>query len=209
LPRFLARLGFELAVVFVGVYAAFSLSNYRAERDASDRRQQIQEALVQEIEGIITNTGNAAREVDLMLAFFDSAHAAGGVPLPIPMLEPVRIQNHMWEITLASGALDLMDVSTAFELSQFYNELNLGFAQLEQLRQLSESTIVPNLDLGPDEFYESPGRLRSKYSWYLPALRSLQELAERTTTMGDGLASELSACADGPARCGEEGRVDP
>lgn len=205
LLRLVSRLGFELIVVFVGVYGAFALSNYGAEREASERRQQMQAALVQEIEGIIANTGNAAREVRSMLAAFDSAYAAGGSPPPIPMLEPVRIQNHMWEITLASGGLDLMEVSTAFELSQFYNELNLGFAQLEQLRQLSESTILPSLDLGPDEFYESPGRLRAKYIWYLSGLRSLQELAERTTTMGEGLVRKLSVCTGEASGCAEGG----
>ena len=39
----------------------------------------------------------------------------------------MRVQTHMWEATLQSGALDLSDVPTVYRLSQFYNELNAGF----------------------------------------------------------------------------------
>lgn len=185
------RLAIELLVVFVGVYAAFTLSEYQAATKASERRNQIQAALVREIKDITSNTRNAVMVFARMESFYDSALAAKGLPLPAPVMEPVRLRNHMWEAVLTSGGLDLLDVATVYKLSDFYNELNGGLAQLEHLRQLSQSLLVPNLARGADAFYERPGRLRATYSWYLPTIRKLHFVAERITSKGDKLVEEL------------------
>lgn len=183
----------ELVVVFVSVYAAFAFSEYQAQREASERRRQILLALVREIEDITSNTRNAEVQVGRMVAHFDSALAVGGTPSLIPMMEAIRVENHMWEAALGSGGLDLLDVATIYQLSDFYNELNGGFARMEQLRELSQALLVPNAGAGTSEFYERPGRLRGKYGWYLPALRNLQGVAGRITTKGDTLVARLGA----------------
>jgi hypothetical protein len=188
----------ELVVVFVGVYAAFALSEHQAERQASERRRQIQLALVREIEDITANTCNAAHVIGRMVASYDSALAAGGTPPLEPMMEAVGVENHMWDAALVSGGLDLLDVETIFRLSEFYNELNAGFAQMEQLRELTQTLLLPNLDAGTSEFYERPGRLRRRYGWYLVALRNLQVLATRTTIKGEVLMEALGQPTEEP-----------
>jgi hypothetical protein len=87
-------------------------------------------------------------------------------------------------------------------LSQFYNELNAGFEQLAQLRDLSERVLIPNLDRGADEFYDpSSGALREKYRWYRYGLERLGRLAAGITELGDNLAAELQPGAtDGVKR---------
>jgi hypothetical protein len=186
-------LAMELFIVFVGVYAASAFGDYEKRREAGARRDQLQVALVQEISDIISNTGRVARVLPPMLAGFDSAVAAGARPPLDPWLEPVRVDTHMWEATLQSGALDLFDVATVYRLSQFYNELNAGFAQLAQLRSLSETVLLPNLDRGSDEFYEpGTGRLRSKYRWHREGLGRLSMLAASITESGARLVADLS-----------------
>lgn len=188
----LPRLFFELGVVFVGVYAAFALSAWQVRREKVERRQQVEQALVSEIRDITTNTRQAAAWTAEMIASYDSAFAAAGTPTLQPLIEPVRVQAHMWEATLESGGLELLDVGTIYQLSQFYNELNAGFEQLAQLRGLSEGVLIPNLGRGSVEFYEEAGRLRPKYGWYMVGLRNLRVLAERITALGDSLVVELS-----------------
>ena len=189
-PRIL-RLGLELVVVFAGVYAAFALSEYQHRRDAVERSQQLQAALIREIKDITSNTRHVAETLPTQLATFDSAVAAGGRPALEPWIEPIRVDTHMWEASLQSGALDLFDVSIVYEISRFYNELNAGFEQLAQLRALSETVLIPNLGRGADEFYDAGGRLRPKYRWYRDGLERLSQLARSITVLGDSLVAAL------------------
>ena len=190
--RHLAWLAPELAVVFFGVYAAFALTEYGERRRDAERRQQVQAALAREIRDITSNTRRVAEALPPQLARFDSAVAAGARPPLQPWMEPVRVQAHMWEATLVSGGLDLFDVATVYALSQFYNELNAGFEQLSQLRDLSETILLPNLGRGADEFYEpDSGRLRPRYEWWRSGLGRLSELAADITAAGDRLAAML------------------
>lgn len=190
--RHLGWLALELVVVFVGVYAAFALTEYGEQRRDAERRQQLQAALVREIRDITSNTRRVAEYLPPQLARYDSAVAAGARPSLDPWMEPVRVQTHMWEATLQSGGLDLFDVPTVYALSQFYNELNAGFEQLAQLRDLSETILVPNLGGSSDEFYDpGTGRLRPKYEWHRSGLGRLSELAAEITASGDSLAALL------------------
>lgn len=189
---FLARLAFELLIIFVGVYAAFALSQHRAEREADEQRYQIREALIREIESVTVNTRRVATNTPRYLAMRDSLVAAGHRPMPQVFFEPFNIQTHMWDVTLQSNALDLLDVPTVYRLSVFYNSLNHGFDQLHQLRELSEEYLLPLLDEGPDGFYDdATGELRPSLAWYLPSVRRLGSLAERITVSGDSLAADL------------------
>jgi hypothetical protein len=202
-PSWITRLALELVVVFVGVYAAFALSQYEAKREADERRRQLQDALAREIEDITSNTRRLARQLPIQLAQFDSAVRAGGRPPLQPWIEPVRVQPHMWEATLQSGALDLFDIPTVYRLSQFYNELNAGFEQHSQLRALSETVLIPNLERGSSEFYTADGRnLRPKYQWYREGLGRLAQLAASITALGDTLTAHLSpdSARSAPAR---------
>ena len=80
-----------------------------------------------------------------------------------------------------------------YRLSQFYNELNAGFEQINQLRSLSESVLIPNLERGTDEFYKPNGRqLRPKYQWYRDGLGRLSGLAKSITALGDSLTLQLT-----------------
>jgi hypothetical protein len=188
------RLLLELAVIFLGVYGAFVLSEYDGRKEESARRSQLQSALVREIEDITSNTRRVAEFLPKQLAQFDSAVAAGGQPPLEPWIEPVRLQTHMWDATLQSGALDLFDVATVYDISQFYNELNAGFEQLNQLRQLSEAVLIPNLSEPVTEFYEpETHQLRRKYRWHRDGLGRLSRLAASITAHGDSVVKILGA----------------
>ncbi len=179
-------------VVFVGVYAAFALSEYRVTREAQAHRQQIHQALIREIEAITVLTRRAAEDLSITVAFYDSSIAVGAMPPLQPRIEPIRVRSHMWEAALQSGGLNLLDVPTMYRISEFYNRLNAGFEQLAQLRQLSETVLIPNLGRGPEEFYDPLTKtLRPKYAWYLDGLRRVVNLAVEITSLGDALVADL------------------
>lgn len=186
------RLGLELLVVFFGVYAASAYERMQERRRDEERRHQIRQALIREIQDITQNTRRVADQLPKTLGQYQAAWKAGRFPAPYPMLEPVRVENHMWNATLQSGALDLFDVPTVYELSAFYNELNEGFAQLNQLRDLSERMIVPHASAGAAQWYDVSARsLRPEYSWWLNQQNELVGIAKRITEMGDSAVAHL------------------
>lgn len=182
----------ELGVVFIGVYGAYALQEHEEKRDAQQRRRQLELALVQEIEDVTTRTRRVAEVMPRMVSTFDSLEAAGARPPLVPMMEPVRVETHMWEATLQSDGIDLFAVPTVYRLSLFYNRLNAGFEQMAQLRALSETALLPNLGRGPDAFYDpASGRLRPEYRWYRDGIERLGALAAEITVLGDSAAAEL------------------
>ena len=81
-------------VVFVGVYAAFALSEYRVAQEAETHRDQIHQALIREIEEITVRTRRAAAYLPNIVAFYDSSIAVGAMPALEPMIEPIRARSH-------------------------------------------------------------------------------------------------------------------
>ncbi len=193
--RWIARAGrpvSRLIVVFVGVYAAFALSEYRVAQEAEAHRDQIHQALIREIEEITVRTRRAAEYLPIAVAFYDSSIAVGAMPPLQPMIEPIRVRSHMWEAALQSGGLNLLDVPTLYRISEFYNALNEGFERLAQLRELSETVLIPNLGRGPEEFYDPLTKtLRPKYAWYLDGLRRAVDLAGQITRLGESIVEDL------------------
>lgn len=190
--RTVGRWAVELGIVFVGVYAAFMLSQHQAERQQRERQAQITAALVREIEDITTNTRRVATVLPRVVAQYDSTIRAGDMPRLEPWIEPVRVRTHMWEATLQSGGLELLDVATMYRLSEFYNALDAGFAQIDQLRVLSETVLLPDANTHPAAFYDPETKgLRPKYAWYLPGMRNLATTAEQITVLGDSLVADL------------------
>ncbi len=192
---FAVRLLLELLVVFAGVYMASAFAKYQQERVDRARRHQIRQALIAEIRDITSNTRRAAKDLRSGLMEYDTLIKLKRNPPLEPYLEPVRFQSHIWESTLQSGGLELFDPLTMYKMSEFYNDLNDGFEQLEQMRRLSESMLLPVLGAEGGEFYETAtGKLRPKYRWYFSTMRELSGIAQRITERGDSLVAQL--CQD-------------
>ena len=195
-PSWIVRLVLELVVVFIGVYAAFALSQHETRKEADERRRQLQDALVREIQDLTSNTRRVALQLPPALAQFKSAVKDGQRPPLNPWLEPVRVRTYMWESTLQSGALGLLPIPTVYNLSEFYNDLNAGFEQIAQLRTFSETVLLPNMDRASTEFYSPDGlHLRPKYQAYVDGLARLAELAQHITAKGDSITVQLGSAS--------------
>lgn len=212
-----ARWTTELLVVFVGVYGAFALSEWEESREREERASQIRAALASEIRGIQGNTRGVALAFPAQIAAMDSAMRAGDTPPLEPLLEPVRVESHVWEATLQGGGLIYFDVDTFVTISEFYNLLNAGFEQLEQLRLLSERSLLPQAGADAATFYTpAPGggmRLRPEYRWYTMGLSRLGWLARCITAYGDTVLTRIGEATErtvAPVEAGDCGfRSEP
>lgn len=184
----------ELLIVFLGVYGAFLLNEYNIEKQNSIKREQISEGLIKEITNIISRTDRVSKQIPALLNYYDSLITAGDMPDLQPRIEPVRVESHMWKASLESGVIDLFDVPLIFRLSEFYNELNSGLEQITQLRNLSESILIPNLNKPKSEFYDfRTGKLKEKYYWYFASLRNLANISATISEKGYVLKNILEA----------------
>lgn len=193
------RLAFELLVVFAGVYAASALAAHQERIEEEAHRRQVQRALIEEIESITATTRVIAASLEQEIARFDSLVAAGTrVPL-VPMLDPARPRTHMWEATLQSNVLDLLDVPTVYRLSQFYNELSFGLSQLDQMQRLSEAMLLPRAGEDPAVFYDPErNRLRPEFAWYRMGMGNVRRAARSVTVLGDSLMVDLRPAEASP-----------
>ena len=147
-----------------------------------------------ELRDVVRGTRGAAAGTGRIVAYYDSAWAAGGQPRLEPILDPVGVTPHIWEATVAGGGIELLDLPTFLRLSAFYNELRGGFDLLSQLRVLSETELVPLGDAPGSAFYDpATRRLRRRFGWYPANVRRLHTLAKRLTVHGDSLATALDA----------------
>lgn len=198
--RIAAGLVFELVVVFVGVYGASALASHQERQREEAQKDQIRHALILEINDITRQTKYASCQLHGYVTFMQAAQKAGKNPVPQPMLSAIRVQQHMWQATLASGGMDLFDVPTFFRMSEFYNELNEGFAYLEQLSRMSEEKLVPVEGSPPSEYYDAPGKLKPKYAWYPMTIERVAAAADATSAKGDTLVALLGNGKTGGAQ---------
>jgi hypothetical protein len=194
LRRTLGRLGLEVMVGFVGVYAAFALSAYHERQELAERRRQVKLALIAEIRPLTELSRHNIGGYQKFLTQFDSGVKAGKKPIPHPFTEPIGLNMHMWEATKQAGGLTLMDVPTFVAVADFYNDISRMLAIYGQLRDLSINVILPAADRGPDAFYDSrTGALRSDVRrLYYVDLTSLESITKRAAQTGDSLLKRLA-----------------
>jgi hypothetical protein len=197
-----ARFGWllaELFIVFVGVYGAYLLQERQEEQAAERRRQQIYGALLDEIREISRNTHGVARQTKIALDQYSAAWKAKQFPAPSPMLETVAWTPHMWNATVTSGALQLLDVPTMYRTSKMYNDLGSAFRSFDQLRELSELHLIPVAGRDSTEYYDfTTMKVRPKYTWWFTGMRQLNRRAESVARQADSLIVVLSARAGVP-----------
>lgn len=195
--QLMRRIALEILVGFIGVYAAFALSAYKDRRDLDERRHQIKRALIAEIQPLLeVHARNAAQGgYQAILASFDSALKAGAKPIPRAFVEPVGLNLHVWDATKQAGGLSVLDPETFYKVSTFYNNWSVMLAYYSQLRDLSVNVILPNIDRGPDAFYDpKTGKLRPDVRrLYYYDLRALDNGTQEALKFGPQVIKLLAA----------------
>src|SRR5215216_1829997 len=177
----------ELVLVFVGVYAAFWLSNYQQHRQEAERRDQILAFIEQTLsEGIASSKANRAKEQEPEAAEFQRALDAGEMPPVHPFVFITDYSPSDLATILQSGGVQLFDVQTLKALRSDESVIRWGLARMARYQKLSDELVVPNLDQDISFFYD-PGtkKLRKQFEIYPKALEARVDFAhelERTHT---------------------------
>src|SRR5436190_14642758 len=176
----------ELVLVFVGVSAAFWLSNYQQHRQDAERRDQILASLEQEfLKGIESGKINRARE-ERQAAEFRRALDAGEMPQLTPFVFTTDYSPGDIAALLQSGGVELLDVKTLMALRELESVIRWGLSDMQRYEKLSDALIVPNLDQDISFFYDhATKKLRKRFEMYPQALEATVKFAndlERTKT---------------------------
>ena len=185
LSRF-GRWAAELVLVFVGVYAAFWLSNYQQHRQDAERRDQILASLEQQLrEGIESGKINRAKQ-EREATEFQRALNAGKMPSLQPFVFTTDYSPTDWATMLQSGGVQLLDVQTLMAVRNDESVIRWGLSRMAWYQKLSDELIVPNLDQDISFFYDPAAKkLRKRFEIYPEALDARVRFAndlERTHT---------------------------
>ena len=177
----------ELVLVFVGVYAAFWLSNYQQHRQDAERRDQILAFIEQTLrEGIESSKANRAKEQEPEAAEFRRALDAGEMPPLSPFVFITDYSPSDLATMMQSGGVQLLDVQTLRALRRDESVIRWGLQRMARYQKLSDELIVPNLGQDSSFFYDpATKKLRKQFEIYPQALEARVDFArelERTHT---------------------------
>src|SRR5438445_613140 len=168
----------ELVLVFVGVYAAFWLSNYQQQRQDAERRDRIlasiEKTLSDGIESGKINRANEEREA----AKFRRALEAGEMPPLRPFVFTTDYSPGDFATMLQAGGIQLLDLQTLTALRNDESVIRWGLSRLARYQKLSDELIVPNLDQDISFFYDpATKKLRKRFEIYPEALEATVKFA--------------------------------
>src|SRR5437660_8872335 len=155
----LGRWAAELLLVFVGVYAAFWLSNYQQHRQDAERRDQILASLEQTLREGIESSKTATATEEREAAGFRRALDAGEMPPLQPFVFTTDYSPGDIATLLQSGGVELLDVKTLMTLRQLESVIRWGLSDMQRYQKLSDELIVPNLDQDISFFYDPAKKL--------------------------------------------------
>jgi hypothetical protein len=163
----------ELILVFVGVYAAFWLTNYQQHRQDADRRDQILASLEQQLrEGIESGKINRANQ-ERTAAEFQRALDGGEMPPLRPFVFTTDYSPTDWATILQSGGVQLLDVQTLIAVRNDESVIRWGLSRMAWYQKLSDELIVPNLDQDISFFYDpATKKLQKRFEIYPQALEA-------------------------------------
>jgi hypothetical protein len=179
---FLSRAGrwvAELVLIFVGVYAAFWLSNYQQQRQDAERRDRILAFIEQTLrEGIEGSKINRAEQQEPAMTEFRRALDGGEMPLLRPFVFITDYSPSDLATMLQSGGVQLLDVQTLRALRNDESVIRWGLARMARYQKLSDELIVPNLDQDISFFYDpTTKKLRKRFEIYPEALQETVNFA--------------------------------
>jgi hypothetical protein len=175
----------ELVLVFIGVYAAFWLSNYQQQQQDAERRDRILAFIEQTLrEGIESSKINRVSEQEPAATEFRRALDAGEMPPLRPFVFITDYSPSDLATMLQSGGVQLLDVQTLRALRNDESVIRWGLAGMARYQKLSDELIVPNLNQDISFFYDpATKKLGKQFEIYPEALDATVKLAndlERT-----------------------------
>jgi hypothetical protein len=184
----------ELVLVFVGVYAAFWLSNYQQHRQDAERRDRILASLEEELRrGIESGKLETAKEEQEATEFRRGLDADEMPPLR-PFVFTTDYSPGDFATWLQAGGIQLLDVKTLTTLRELESVIRWGLNDIARYQKLSDELIVPNLDQDISFFYDPATRkLRKRFEIYPEALDATVKFAHDLDRTKTALLEQIQA----------------
>ena len=192
--RFLAELG----IIFVGVFGAFVAEDVRQQREDDQRAEQTYEALLGEVRTFVERAPLVVSDMASKVELWQRQRDAGERPPPPYYREPRGEvpPTAIWEATLASGGVVLLDPALFNELAVFYNRLASASDRYRRYNDVTESELLPHLSGDPTPFYDSDGQLRGLYRSHVEFLEEIrleiEQLVGDAETVQELITAELN-----------------
>jgi len=185
----------ELAIVFIGVYAAFVLSAYQTHQQQRERRGQILALLAKGAAASSQQLKQGTIDYDRRMNEFLTALHKGDMPeiTAISWATAYNPDERNW--LLQAGGLELLEIETIVRLKELDSAARTGLGTMAHYQQISDQLIVPHRGEPRTFFYDpTTHELRQEYAEYPEILqegsRVLHQLSEKTDRLAEQLRTE-------------------
>ena len=168
-----------MVIVFLGVYAAFWVDNYRESLAEQERSKEIAQAILRGLDDAIQAETFFIETSVAGLADWREARERGESPPPFYFRVPgsERPPRTVYEAIIQSRPAELFDAELLFDLGYFYSEMVGVGDRYVRYAEFTESNVLPNLKRGPEVFYDVDGAsLRPEYEAHMDRLEELIQM---------------------------------
>jgi hypothetical protein len=188
-----ARAATELAIIFLGVSAAFFVEGYREQLDQAQQLRQATGGIIAELARYENKSAEFADSIDASLATWRTCDQAGQRAIPGYFIIPgaPRPPTAAWNSAVSSGVASLYVPDLRLELGYFYTELVGIHDNYIRRLEFTEREILPRAEVGPDAFYDSTGHLRPEFAVEMKLFGDFGSDLRRLGTMAGSLRARL------------------
>jgi len=194
----------ELVVVFLGVYGAFWVDNYREEQDRKERTEQVILVLQQDLKDFIDVSGSFVDHVDKGLREWFEARDRGEMPPPFVfrVYGAEKPPLSTWEAVRQAQLAELLQANLLYELGFYYNEISgIGDRYIRYV-EFTESEVLPLLKTESSSFYREDGStLLPRFEANMDRLREWNDLSRGTVEWATCLLGRLESAGESTEPC--------
>jgi hypothetical protein len=181
-------------IIFAGVYGAFWVEGYQQALEDRAQAEKVLEALHAELSLFRTTGPSVEAGMREALSSWEEARARGEAPPPGFYQEPgaETPSVSVWEATLYSGGINLLEPELFFALASFYNRVESTSERYIRYNTVTEREILPLLSRGPGVFYDSlTGDLDPSYRVHMDQLRTIADEVKYLLVRADTLVKSV------------------
>ena len=182
----------DFLIVVAGVYIGIQVANWNGERIESERRTQIVDSLITNLDDSNNFQFDFIRVIEAGISQWGEAYTRGERPVPYYY----RIQGSdsapdVWSTFENMQLADMFDPVTLFDLTFYYSELE-GISQ-KYIRYISfvEQKVLPGVIVGRDFFYAEGGVIKPEFQANMDRLSDFAEESKMSAKWAECLVYRL------------------
>ena len=182
----------EIVIVFVGVYSAFLLNAWQAQRLDHANHLLILQSLDTEVSESVENLKEEDALSRESLDQFKEQLWAGEMPALHLMMFSTDYDPADDVALSQAGADHLLDFKTVQALKKMSSVSRQGFMLLRNRQQLSYELIAPRLDDPKETFYDPQTKqLKPMFTWYLTAQQEVDKFLRDSLATSEELLAQV------------------